>query len=194
MQPVLYIQSGVKGVLAVNGQFCGPIEEGQAFPAGRDAEIYIQLFPFGQALPLTVQMRLRGGRIERLSPEDRAFALLWPDGVVQLELRAGEEAAGAEQAADGVLLRYLTMRLAGDPQAERLLLRTQDAPDVSGYEAAVPLRFAPADASPMHDERAGLVRRIAENVAAVDSALARTVPVGPGMRRIESVKIVRTRG
>lgn len=193
MHPVLYIQSGVKGVLAVNGVFCGPIGEGQSFPAGRDAEIYIQLFPFGQALPMTAQLRLSGGRIERLFPEDRAFALLWPDGVIQLELSAGEEEPrGEHQAADGVLLRYLSMRLALDPQAEMLMLRSQDAPDVSEYESALPLRFAPTDADPRHDERAGLMRRLAENVAVVDAALARTVPVGPGMRRIERIEIVRT--
>ncbi len=196
MHPVLFIQSAVQGVLVINGQFCGPLEgEGQAFPAGRDAEIYIQFFPFGQSAPLTAALRLHGGEIERLLPEDSAFALLWPDGVIQLELRAGgeETPAGAYQAADGVLLRYLVMRLAGDPHAERLLLRAQDAPaELHEYEAAVPLRFAPLDADPRHDERAGLMRRLAPNIAAVDAALASTVPVGPGMRRIERIEIMRT--
>ena len=92
----------------------------------------------------------------------------------------------------GVLLRYLAMRLSGDPQAERLLLRAQDAPDLSMYEAAVPLRFGPTDADPRYDERAGLLRRTAHNVAAVDAALARTVPAGAGMKRIERIGIVRT--
>ncbi len=196
MHPVLFIQSAAPGVLAINGQFCGPLDgEGQAFPAGRDAELYIQLFPFGQSVPLTAALVLRGGEIERLSPQGSAYALLWPDGVIQLELRAGgEEApAGAQQAADGVLLRYLVMRLAGDPQAERLMMRAQDAPaELHEYEAAVPLRFAPLDADPRHDERAGLMRRLAPNIAAVDAALASTVPVGPGMRRIERIEIVRT--
>ena len=195
MHPVLFIESAVRGVLVINGQFCGPLEEGQAFPAGGNAEVYIQLFPFGQALPMTAALRLRDGSIELLSPEENAFALCWPDGVIQLELRAIEEekdAAGNQQAVDGVLLRYLTMRLLDDAQAERLLMRAQDAPDLSGYEAVVPLRFAPLRADPRFDERAGLVRRLSQNVAAVDAALARTVPVGPGMKRIERVEIIRT--
>jgi len=196
MHPVLFIQSAAAGVLVINGVFCGPLEgEGQAFPAGRDAEIYIQFFPFGQAAPLTAALRLAGGQIDRLSPQEHAYALLWPDGVIQIELRAegGEDMpAEDEPAADGVLLRYLCMRFAPDPQAQRLLLRPQDAPDLSGYEAAVPLRFAPLDTSPRYDERAGLVRRLAPNVAAVDAALAMTVPVGQGMKRIEQIRIVRT--
>ena len=64
MHPVLFIQSAAPGVLAINGQFCGPLDgEGQAFPAGRDAELYIQLFPFGQGAPLTAALVLRGGEI-----------------------------------------------------------------------------------------------------------------------------------
>lgn len=196
MHPMVFIQSAAKGVLTINGQFCGPLDgEGQVFPAGRNAEIYIQFFPFGQALPLTVQMWLRGGEIERLCPQDSAFALVWPGGVIQLELRAGEQEeapAAQQQAADGVLLRYLCMRLAGEAQAERLMMRSQDAPDLTPYEAAVPLRFAPVNADPRHDERAGLLRRLAPNIAAVDAALAVCVPVGPGMRRIERIRIVRT--
>lgn len=200
MHPVLYIQSGVRGVLTVNGQFCGPLEgEGQAFPAGRDAEIYIQLFPYGLGAPLTAAMRLGRGRIERLEPQEHAFALLWPDGVIQLELRAGgeEDAAQGEQAPANTLLRYLTLRLAGDTQAQNLLMRPQDAPqlpELAGYEAALPLRFAPVHADPRYDERAGLLRRLAPNVAAVDAALAATVPVGQGMKRIERIEVVRTQG
>ena len=115
------IESAARGVLFVNGQFCGPLEEGgQAFPASPEAEIYVQLFPFsGKAAPLTVAMRLRGGEIERLEPQEHAYALLWPDGILELELRPewpGETPAPQETqtAASGTLLRYLTMRLAGD--------------------------------------------------------------------------------
>lgn len=194
MHPVLFIHSAAKGVLMVNGVFCGPLEEGQSFPAGRNAEVYIQLFPFGQAAPLTAALELRGGGISRLEPQESAFALVWPDGVIQLELKAGEEEARERPAADGVLLRYLTMRFLGDPQAERLLMRPQDAPDLSGYGAAVPLRFGPLGADPRFDERAGLLRRLAPNVAAVDAALARCVPAGQGIRRIERIEILKTGG
>ncbi len=199
MQPVVFIQSGADGVLLVNGFFCGPIGEGQSFPAGRDAEVFIQLFPFGEALPVTVQLQLRNGQVERLFPQEAAYALCWPDGVIQVELRssaqrAQESAAKAQRQEEtqGVLMRYLSLRLLGDPQAERLLLDPRLGADLSGYEAAVPLRFFPQETSVRCDERAGLVRRLDENVAAVDAALAATVPAGQGMRRIERIEIVRT--
>jgi len=202
MQPVVFIQSGADGVLLVNGFFCGPVGEGQSFPAGRDAEVFIQLFPFGEALPVNVQLRLREGQVEQLVPEEAAYALCWPDGVIQVELRSSAQRAqegawdaqrqGERGEAQGVLMRYLSLRLLGDPQAERLLLDPRLGADLSGYEAAVPLRFFPQEASVRCDERAGLVRRLDENVAAVDAALAATVPVGQGMRRIERIEIVRT--
>ena len=159
MVQMLMIESGVRGLLMVNGQFCGPVDgEGQAFPAGQSAEIYMQLFPFDEsAAPLTAELRLREGRIERLEPRTRCFALVWPDGVIQLELRPQDEV---------------------------------QAPDLSGYHAAVPLRFAPLAASERFDERAGLVRRIADNVAQVDAALAITSPAGQGRRLIERMEIL----
>lgn len=193
---ILMIESGVRGLLMVNGQFCGPVDgEGQAFPAGKNAEIYIQLFPFdASVVPLTAQMQLQEGRIELLEPRDRCFALAWPDGVIQLELRLqADEPAQAQQAAPNTLLRYLTMKLMGDPQAAMLWMRPQDevaAPDLSAYHAAVPLRFAPLSAGERFDERAGLVRRTAENTAQVDAALAVTTPAGQGRRLIERMEIL----
>lgn len=197
MRRMLYIQSRTPGVLMVNGQFCGPLEgEGQAFPAGRDAEVYIQLFPFSRdAPPLTAALRLNGGGIERLLPQEAAYALLWPDGVVQLELApaAPEQDAPREEetAAAGVLLRYLRGKLAGDAQADALLMRAQDGVDVSGYEAVVPLRFPPMAAPERFDERAGLLSRVAPNVARVDAVLATTVPAGQGRRMLEHIEIMR---
>ena len=198
MRRMLLIQSRVAGVLTVNGQFCGPLEGGgQTFPTGEDAEVYVQLFPFSrEAPPLTAALRLSGGSIERLEPEDAAYALLWPDGILQLELAPAavpEEAADtAETAADGALLRYLRGRLAGDAQAGSLLLRPQDGIDISGYEAVVPLRFAPMTAPERFDERAGLVRRLAPNIARVDAVLGATVPAGQGRRMLERVELIRT--
>ena len=179
---------------------CGPVDgEGQAFPAGQSTEIYMQLFPFDEsAAPLTAELRLRDGQVERLEPRTRCFALVWPDGVIQLELRPQtqqEEPEPPRQAASGTLLRYLTMRLAGETQAQMLWMRPQDeaqAPDLSGYHAAVPLRFAPLAASERFDERAGLVRRTADNVAQVDTALAITSPAGQGHRLIERMEILPT--
>ena len=189
------IESAAQGMLFVNGQFCGPMEpEGQAFPAGRHAEIYIQLYPFGEAVPLTVALILRDGKIERLEPQENAFALCWPDGIIQLELRIREQTRmGAPEAvASGTLLRYLALRLAGDPQATRLWLRAQDeqlAPDLSAYSAVVPLRFAPLAAPDRFDDRAGLVRTVAPNVAVIDAALALTSPAGQGRRLIEQIQL-----
>lgn len=197
MALMLWLQSGVRGLLMVNGQFCGPLEEeGQAFPAGRDAEVYIQLFPFdASAAPLSARLHLRAGGVARLEPRDRCFALIWPDGVIQLEL-CPDPAREAEtvEAAPQALLRYLTMRLSGNPQAGALWMRPQDEPqDLSAYHAAVPLRFAPLEAEERYDERAGLVRRIAENVAQVDAALAITASAGQGRRLIERMKILPAR-
>ena len=201
MFEILRMESAVRGVLLVNGQFCGPLDgEGQSFPASPDAEVYVQLFPFDPSVrPLTAALRLCGGTVETLFPEKHAYALLWPDGIIQLELRpasdGGEEQTqgAAQTAAAGVLLRYLTLHLAGSPEADALLLRAQDIPALPPYDAVVPLRFAPLTASERYDERAGLVRRLAPNVARVDAALAATVPAGRGMRLIERLTVMESR-
>ena len=203
MHQALYIESRVPGVLWINGFFCGPLEgDAQAYPLGRNAEIYIEFFPFARgAQALTVAMRLEEEQITRLDPQDAAYALLWPDGIIQLELTPGqmEEPEPAETSRDGAssatLLRYLSAKLAGDMQADALLMRPQDggaAPSLGEYIAALPLRFAPMHAGAKYDDRAGLLRRAAENVAFVDAALAVTVPVGQGRRLIERIEILRT--
>lgn len=197
---VLRIESAESGLLYVNGQFCGPLDrEGQAFPAGEQAEIFIQLFPFGASrAPLSVRLDLEADGIARLEPKDCAYALLWPDGIIQLELRFPDtqgEARAADPVPAGALLRYLSLRLAGDAQADALLMRPQDggaAPSLGEYIAALPLRFAPMHAGAKYDDRAGLLRRAAENVAFVDAALAVTVPAGQGRRLIERIEILRT--
>ncbi len=199
MHQTLLIESGAQGVLFVNGQFCGPMERGgQAFPMGQNAEVYVQLFPFGEIMPLTVRLHMRDGQMKTLEPAENAFALIWPDGVVQLELRMKRQEELQpmdEEAAHGTLLRYLSLKLADDSQAHRLWLRPQDeanAPDLAIYHAAVPLRFAPLAVPERYDDRAGLVRRIADNIAVIDAALAVTVPAGQGRRLIESISILKT--
>lgn len=196
---MLLIESAAAGVLFVNGQFCGPMErEGQAFPMGQNAEVYIQLFPFGEKAPLTVMLRMRDGKLERLEPKENAYALIWPDGIVQLEMcmyEQPESGSQKEQSVSGTLLRYLSLRLAGDPMAQRLWLRPQDetnAPDLSAYHAVVPLRFALVSVPESFDDRAGLVRRIADNIAVIDAALAITTPAGQGRRLIEKVDVFET--
>lgn len=195
MRGILAIECAQRGVLAVNGCFCGPLDgEGQAFPAGDDAELYIQFFPLGQGAPLTAAMELRGGEIARLEPQDRCYALLWPDGLIQLELRPeGGEAdeAPREEAAGNALLTYLSLRLADDPAARTLLMNPREEIELPAYDAVVPLRFAPLRAGERFDERAGLVHRVAPNIARVDAALAVTSPAGQGHRLIERVEVVR---
>ena len=118
----------------------------------------------------------------------------WPDGVIQLELRPdapGEPETGeAEQAAQSVLLRYLALRLAGDAAADALLMHPAAAKGLPAYDAVVPLRFAPLRAPERFDERAGLVVRLAPNIARVNAALAVTVPTGQGKRLIEQIEVM----
>ena len=200
MHRALYIESRTPGLLYINGYFCGPLEgEAQSYPLGQNVQIYIQFFPYGcGAQALAAAMRVEEAGITRLDPQDAAYALLWPDGIIQLELTpamAQEPEAmdtGWDGASSATLLRYLSAKLAGDRQAEALLMRPQDGVDVSGYDAVVPLRFPPNHVSERYDERAGLVRRIAPNIACVDAALAATVPMGQGHRMIERVEIMRT--
>ena len=198
MNHTLLIESAAQGLLLINGQFCGPMErDGQAFPLGRNAEIYIQLIPFGEAAPLAVGLEMRDGRIAKLYPKENAFALLWPGGVVQLELRMQsqkEPEQTAQRIEPDALVRYLHLRLAGDPRA--LLLRAGqqdgDAPDLSAYHAAVPMRFMGSDIPDGYALRAGLVRRAEENVAYVDTALAQMIDGGQGRRLIGRMDILRT--
>ena len=198
MRHMLYIESRAPGVLVVNGQFCGPLDGGgQAFPMSRDAEVYVQLFPFSRGTPpLTAALVMQDGAVERLEPQEAAFALLWPDGVVQLELAPDapqtDAPAETETAAADVLLRYLRARLSGDAQADALLLRPQSGVDVTGAEAVVPLRFPPMTAPERFDARAGLVYRLAPNVARVDAVLAATVPAGQGHRLIGQIEVLHT--
>lgn len=200
MHRALYIESRTPGLLYINGYFCGPLEgEAQSYPLGQNVQIYIQFFPYGcGAQALAAAMRVEEAGITRLDPQDAAYALLWPDGIIQLELTPAmtqePEAmdTGWDGASSATLLRYLSAKLAGDRQAEALLMRPQDGVDVSGYDAVVPLRFPPNHVSERYDERAGLVRRIAPNIACVDAALAATVPAGQGRRMIERIEIMRT--
>lgn len=198
MRRVLLIECAGNGVLFVNGQFMGPMErEGQAFPCGKNEEIYIQFFPFGESMPLTAKLLIRDGGVAVLEPQENCFALLWPGGIIQLELRIQGQAQEMEEEkriAPNTLLRYLGMRLSDDERA-RLLLMQQDMrgmPDLTEYHAVVPMRFAPIDMGERFDMQAGVVRRIAPNVACVDTALAATALNGQGRRLIERIEIVRT--
>ena len=119
MRCMIEMESAVRGLLWVNGQFCGPVDrEGQTFPASENAEIFIQFFPLDiKTKPAALEMVLQNGSIARLEPETVGYALLWADGVIQLEIHPETDEQpdeqAQEQAAQTVLLRYLSMRLAG---------------------------------------------------------------------------------
>ena len=76
MRSMLHIQCAVRGLLTVNGQFCGPVDGGgQTFPAAQDAEIFIEYTPLAQsAAPLALELVLAGGEIVRLEPAARGFS------------------------------------------------------------------------------------------------------------------------
>lgn len=194
MKPVLCIESEQDGLLLINGVFCGPIGEGQTYPAGREAEIWLQLFYYGQEAPLTAYLRLHGGRIETLTPQESAYALMWPGGVMQLELRGEERREAREEqreettlyekqpkgeSRDDALLKGLTRMLAGEQAGNA---------EMAQYEAAVPLIAGRTQAAAWANAQAGLLRREKENVAAVDAAQARVEEDG----RIARLEIRRT--
>ena len=89
-----------------------------------------------------------------------------------------------------MLLRYLALRLAGDAAADALLMHLAAAKGLPAYDAVVPLRFAPLRAPERFDERAGLVVRLAPNIARVNAVLAVTVPTGQGKRLIEQIEVM----
>ena len=74
--------------------------------------------------------------------------------------------------------------------ADALLMRAGAAEGLPAYDAVVPLRFAPLHAPERFDERAGLVTRLAPNIARVNAALAVTVPTGQGRRMIERIEVM----
>lgn len=198
MRCMIEMESAVRGLLWVNGQFCGPVDrEGQTFPASENAEIFIQFFPLDiKTKPAALEMVLQNGSIARLEPETVGYALLWADGVIQLEIHPETDEQpdeqAQEQAAQTVLLRYLSMRLAGDADAAALLMEPHAADRLPQYDAVVPLRFAPLKAPERFDQCAGIVTRLAPNIARVDTVLAMTAPAGQGRRLIERMELLRT--
>ena len=74
--------------------------------------------------------------------------------------------------------------------ADALLMHPAAAKGLPAYDAVVPLRFAPLRAPERFDERAGLVVRLAPNIARVNAALAVTVPTGQGKRLIEQIEVM----
>ena len=64
MRCMLCIQCAIRGLLTINGQFCGPVDgEGQTFPTARDAEIFIEYMPLTEnAKPMALELALEQGK------------------------------------------------------------------------------------------------------------------------------------
>ena len=75
MRSMLHIQCAVRGLLTVNGQFCGPVDGGgQTFPTAQDAEIFIEYTPLAQsAAPLALELVLAGGESSGWNPRRAAM-------------------------------------------------------------------------------------------------------------------------
>ena len=192
---MLCIQCAIRGLLTINGNSRAGGRRGQRSQR-RDAEIFIEYMPLTEnAKPMALELALEQGKVSRIEPAPHGYALIWPDGLIQLELRPEApnmpEAGETEQAAPNVLLRYLTMRLAGDAGADALLMRAGAAEGLPAYDAVVPLRFAPLHAPERGLTNARWVGHAARaEHRAGGAALAVTVPTGQGRRMIERIEVM----
>ena len=89
---MLLIQSKTPGLLTVNGQFCGRVDESaQTFMTHRDERVYLSFSPFDSAyLPLTRELQLSNDTPS--APAEGLYALVWPEHICQLELQAAARA------------------------------------------------------------------------------------------------------
>ncbi len=85
--PVLIVQCAQPGLLYVNGAFCGELSEPQMLPVRPEGRVYVEFRALeGPAFPLAVALELREGRLVG-APPSSAYAVQWPDRVIELELR-----------------------------------------------------------------------------------------------------------
>lgn len=98
MLPILAV-TGVPGLIYLNGMFCG--ETGQtALPLSRFGAQYLEVRPFRSSeRGATMRLELDDGLLSG-GLEENAFAVQWPDGRIELEIRpeSGETAAAAPPA------------------------------------------------------------------------------------------------
>ena len=90
MRCMLCIQCAIRGLLTINGQFCGPVDgEGQTFPTARDAEIFIEYMPLTEnAKPMALELALEQGKVQAESnPRRTATRSSGRTDCIQLELR-----------------------------------------------------------------------------------------------------------
>lgn len=84
---MLLIQSHIPGLLTLNGQFCGRVDDSpHTYLTHRDDRGYLFFAPYDNAyLPLAREICIQNDRL--LAPEEGIYALQWPEGICQLELR-----------------------------------------------------------------------------------------------------------
>lgn len=95
---MLLIQSNTPGLLTLNGQFCGRVDDSpHTYLTHRDDRGYLAFMPYNDAyLPLVREIHLQD---DQLSPPDEGlYALQWPESVCQLELRPAPRFAVPAQA------------------------------------------------------------------------------------------------
>ena len=93
MLPMLTV-TGAPGIVYLNGIFCG--ETGAAaLPMGMRGVQYLELRPFDPDTPAAaLRLTFEDGRLTG-GVTGNAFAVQWPDGRVELELRASAREAEA---------------------------------------------------------------------------------------------------
>lgn len=91
MQTVLSIRSETAGVVYVNGRLAGEVDPDRSvtLPVSPFGALILEHRPFSAGfLPLTLRIPISQGAPLVASPPDaRLFAALWPDGLIELELR-----------------------------------------------------------------------------------------------------------
>lgn len=93
MLPMLAV-SGAAGIVYLNGIFCGETEQ-CVLPVSPHGVQYLEVRPFDAAVPgAALRLRFEDGRLVG-GITGNAFAVQWPDGRIELELRAPAPEAAA---------------------------------------------------------------------------------------------------
>lgn len=104
MQPTLIAASAVPGLIYVNGRLIGEVEEGrpQTLPVSPYGKIYLEHRPLGRShLPMTQRVAFSGGEpvAESLAQAQGVEAVLWPGGLLEVELTPEESVCGLPEPA-----------------------------------------------------------------------------------------------
>ena len=99
---MLLIQSNTPGLLTLNGQFCGRVDDSpHSYLTHRSDRGYLFFSPFDDARSsLTREIRVQDDQL--LPPDEGIYALQWHEGVCQLELRPSSRPGDAGPAQDAL--------------------------------------------------------------------------------------------